>query len=187
MRNPSSPLRRVLAVVLSVLILPWQQPVAALAQPAHAEHGVSAREPLNALDRRLEAQIERIKRDSADPAASADLPAKLAEAKAAYKAAQDAYVEALKTASDAEKPALRALTTPTTGQLIADALVETDLGGIRKDLDALLAQRRRSAERPPTSSPRSGPPSRRRCPTSAPRWPRCRRASRRRAPSRRTR
>lgn len=147
MRKPSSPLRRVLAVTLSLLILPWQQPALALAEtpvgPVVLGLDVGrARDPLTALDRKLEALVAVIKSDEVKtPDPTATLPADLTKIKADYKAAQDKYVEVEKVAPEENKAGLKPLLEPSTGQVLADALVETDLGGIRKDLTALLVQK----------------------------------------------
>ncbi|MDD5303561.1 MAG: hypothetical protein PHS14_10685, partial [Elusimicrobia bacterium] len=155
MRNPSSPLRRALAVIVSLLILPWQQPALALAESPAAGAvvlGVSLdkpREALDALDRRLAVLLERVKSDDLKtPELTAALPEDLAKLKAEYKAAQDAYAAAEKEAPDAAKPELKALSAASTGQMIVEAVVEADLGGVRKDLSALLVSEASLSRRP---------------------------------------
>ncbi len=155
MRKPSSPLRRVLAVCLSLLILPWQQPALALAESSASGAIVSGvkldhpREVLDALDLKLAVLLARIKSDDLmTPALTAALPEDLAKLKTGYKAAQDNYIAAEKEAPDAAKPELKALSAASTGQLIVEAVVEADLGGVRKDLAGMLASEVSLSRRP---------------------------------------
>ncbi|MEQ1919636.1 MAG: hypothetical protein ABL955_10590, partial [Elusimicrobiota bacterium] len=158
MRKPSSPLRRVLAVVLSLLILPWQQPALALADPPSSGAGAAfnsekPREALDALDRKLDALLARIKTNELKtPELTAALPEDLVKLKGEYKTALDKYVEAEKTAIEPAKSALAPLITASTGQLLVEAIVENDLGGIRKELAGLVSLQV-SFQRPPAEIP----------------------------------
>lgn len=178
MRTPKSPLRKALAVVLSLAIPPWQTPVAAFAQ-THAGHAPAADVPapagpseadraaakrfdialstprarLDAEDRAFDALLAQVRLETLEAKLAEELPAKLKESAQRYAKIQADLTSAFGASSgEPARALLKPLVAPSTGQALAGAVADYSLGEIRRDLTRLLAAEK-SLSRSPDKIP----------------------------------
>lgn len=161
MRFPKAPLRKSLAVFVSFALLPWQEPLAALAQTtpvvgpspvvftdadkrAADAKGLKLDKPREAvapLEAALAARLADLRRDDL-PGKDADaLPAAFLDLRGKHEALQSASRELAPLLTPPAKAVVDAtLATQATHYALIKAVVEHDLAGLRRDLVAARAE-----------------------------------------------